>query len=59
MASAASSPFDGDDFEIDLSAANADGLREAMKPYMSAARGTTGRKRKTRRNATKPGPFLL
>ncbi|TLM83219.1 Lsr2 family protein [Pseudarthrobacter sp. NamE5] len=51
--------LDGDDYEIDLSAANAEGLREAMKPYVSTARKTTGRKRKTRRNATRPSSFPI
>ncbi|TLM80968.1 Lsr2 family protein [Pseudarthrobacter sp. NamE2] len=51
--------LDGDDYEIDLSAANAGGLREAMKPYVSAARKTTGRRRKTGQNATKPFSFLI
>lgn len=54
--------LDDDDYEIDLSAANAHDLREAMKPYVSAARKTTGRnghKRKTGRIATKPASFLI
>lgn len=51
--------LDGDHYEIDLSAANADRVRAAMKPYLSAARKTTGRKRKTRRNATKPSSFRI
>ena len=33
--------LDGKDYEIDLSDANAEKLREALRPYMAAARKTT------------------
>ena len=35
---------DGQDYEIDLSAANADRLREAFSPYIVASRRTPGRR---------------
>jgi hypothetical protein len=42
-------PWDGKDYEIDLSEANAGKLREALRPYVTAARkastGNGGRKR--------------
>jgi nucleoid-associated protein Lsr2 len=37
--------LDGKSYEIDLSAANSARLREALAPYVSAARRITGRRR--------------
>jgi hypothetical protein len=34
--------LDGKDYEIDLSTANAEKLREALRPYAEAGRRTTG-----------------
>lgn len=36
--------LDGRDYEIDLSAANSAKLRDALAPYISAARRATGRR---------------
>jgi hypothetical protein len=40
--------LDGTSYEIDLSGANAKKLRAALKPYIAAARRSSGRRRKTR-----------
>jgi hypothetical protein len=41
--------LDGKSYEIDLSEKNADGLRKALKNYISAGRPTGGRSRGTKR----------
>lgn len=41
--------LDGNTYEIDLSAANAGTLREALKPFVAGARKTGGRAKQTRR----------
>ena len=41
--------IDGVNFEIDLTHKNADKLREALQPWISAARKTSGRHRGGRR----------
>ena len=38
--------LDGSNYEIDLSEANAEQLRSALKPYIDAARKTGGRRRR-------------
>lgn len=38
--------IDGEDYEIDLSAANAAGLREALAPYMAAGRKARPQRRR-------------
>jgi hypothetical protein len=40
--------LDGSEYEIDLSAKNAETLRKALAPYLEAARRTPGSKRPTR-----------
>lgn len=44
--------FEGKDYSIDLSEANADTFREAMKPYINGGRRATGSKTKTSRRST-------
>lgn len=41
--------LDGNNFEIDLSTANAESLREALAPYVNKARKTSGSRRGGRR----------
>ncbi|MET3862549.1 hypothetical protein ABIE38_003495 [Dietzia sp. 2505] len=44
--------FDGKDYSIDLSAANADAFREAISPYLNAAtKMSSGAKRKAARKS--------
>lgn len=40
--------IDGEDYEIDLSAANAAGLREVLAPYMAAGRKSRPQSRRRR-----------
>ncbi|MGF0131376.1 Lsr2 dimerization domain-containing protein [Dietzia cinnamea] len=44
--------FEGKDYSIDLSDANADTFREAMKPYINAGHRVAGSKTKTSRRST-------
>ena len=45
--------LDGKDYEIDLSDANAENLREALRPYVTAARkAPTGHERRKRATGT-------
>ncbi len=44
--------MDGRSYEIDLSAANSARLREALAPFVSAARRTSGRRRSTASTVT-------
>lgn len=44
--------FEGKEYSIDLSDANADIFREAMKPYINAGHRVTGSKTKTSRRST-------
>ena len=44
--------FEGKDYSIDLSDANADTFREAMKPYINAGHRVAGSKIKTSRRST-------
>ena len=46
--------LDGKSYEIDLSAANSARLREALAPYVSAARRITGRQRAGGRGVARP-----
>jgi hypothetical protein len=50
--------LDGTDFEIDLNAGHARALRDALAPYLSAARRGPGTRRTSRRGrpATTAGP---
>jgi hypothetical protein len=48
---------DGQTYQIDLSAANSARLREALSPFVSAARHTGGRRRSTGGTAT-PRPSV-
>jgi hypothetical protein len=48
--------MDGKSYEIDLSAANSAKLREALAPFVSAARRTGGRRRSTAGTATAARP---
>jgi hypothetical protein len=50
--------LDGKDYEIDLSEANAEKLREALRPFVDAARKTTpgGSRRGTRTRASSSDP---
>lgn len=43
--------LEGTNYEIDLSEANAEGLREALAPYIDAGRRVAGSKRAGRRSA--------
>ncbi|MFC4944541.1 histone-like nucleoid-structuring protein Lsr2 [Pseudonocardia sp. GCM10023141] len=45
---------DGRSYEIDLSAANSSRLREALAPFISAARRTGGRRASTSTAASRP-----
>ena len=45
--------LDGKAYEIDLSNDNAERLREALQPYVSAARPAAGAPRTTRRSSSK------
>jgi len=47
--------LDGVDYEIDLSEANAGELRNALAPYIDAARKVGGRKRKAQRGSANGG----
>lgn len=48
--------LDGSDYEIDLSSANASKLRDALAPWVAAARKTGGRRvRRSVRQAAGPG----
>lgn len=44
--------LDGSEYEIDLSAANATGLRDALRPYVEAGRKVSGRTRKRAKAAS-------
>lgn len=44
--------LDGSEYEIDLSEANAVGLRDALKPYVEAGRKVSGRGRKRVKSAS-------
>ncbi|HLU60486.1 MAG TPA: Lsr2 family protein [Pseudonocardia sp.] len=46
--------FEGKSYEIDLSAANSAKLREALAPFISAARRTSGRRRSGGSTASRP-----
>lgn len=46
--------LDGASYEIDLSAGNAEGLREALAPYVGHARRVSGRGGRTRASAVRP-----
>ena len=46
--------LDGADYEIDLNKAHAHELREALEPYLSAARRAGGAARRPARGARKP-----
>lgn len=43
--------LEGDSYEIDLSAANAAALRDALAPYIGSARRTSGRRSSRRSSA--------
>lgn len=45
--------LDGSEYEIDLSDANAEGLREALQPYIEAGRKVSGRNRKRTKAAAR------
>jgi hypothetical protein len=47
--------LDGKDLEIDLSEEHAKALRDALKPYVAAARRASGTERRGRRGALGPG----